>query len=490
MTIKIIYGKPGSGKSYHAVKTLASILCDWARVEKETGEPYAQRLFTNLSFNRDAVKSYVDKNAGVDFDVDRYLNILEDDFFTPPAPKRDENGAFFYDKQGEQQFDFWWDKFPDDALIVIDEIHKLLGSEFAYVKAVQETAALRNYMAQHRHKRHDWILITQDKDQIARPVLRMSEEAVHVFNLKTSTLPFPISIPMADVETLLKGFGVTRQVYRVRVGTYGSSGNRVTFDGPIQVFVMSQEIFALYQSVTMASSKLDITGDRALPFVGRWGAVRWFAMKHGPHLALKTFCAVFIFGAVYDTFLKPLGVGKRPQPTKNKSVRTVKNLENISALPQEAPIILPEEIAPETLPENNLATHSSPISQPETLPKLASAPFGVQAFFTDRIISSTGAYKIGELVEIARFGENTDDTDVIEERLERINVKRREILFEGGRIWSRKGFEPPILPPEPIVDTGLGNVDLIRDGLPLDGVFPQGAETGADRVRDVANEAN
>ena len=197
MTIKIIYGKPGSGKSYHAVKTLAGILCDWARVEKENGEPYAQRLFTNLSFNRDAVKAYVDKNAGVDFDVDRYLNILDDDFFTPPVAKRDENGQFVYDKQGEQQFDFWWDKFPDDALIVIDEIHKLLGSEFAYVKAVQETAALRNYMAQHRHKRHDWILITQDKDQIARPVLRMSEEAIHVFNLKTSTLPFPISIPMA-----------------------------------------------------------------------------------------------------------------------------------------------------------------------------------------------------------------------------------------------------------------------------------------------------
>ncbi len=490
MTIKIIYGKPGSGKSYHAVKTLVGILCDWARVEKETGEPYAQRLFTNLSFNRDAVRAYVDKNAGVDFDVDRYLNILDDDFFTPPVAKRDEKGQFVYDKQGEQQFDFWWDKFPDDALIVIDEIHKLLGSEFAYIKAVQETAALRNYMAQHRHKRHDWILITQDKDQIARPVLRMSEEAVHVFNMKTMTLPFPISIPMADVETFLKGFGVTRQVYRVRAGTYGSSGNKVTYDGPIQVVVMSQEIFALYQSVTMASSKLDITGDRALPFVGRWGAVRWFAMKHGPHLALKTFCAVFIFGAVYDTFLKPLGVGKRPQPTKNKSVRTVKNPENISALPQEAPIILPEEIALETLPENNLATSSSPISSPETLPKLASAPFGVQAFFTDRIISSTGAYKIGELVEIARFGENTDDTDVIEERLERINVKRREILFEGGRSWSRKGFEPPILPPEPIVDTGVGNVDPIRDGLPLDGVFPQGAETGTDGIRDVANEAN
>ena len=108
------------------------------------------------------------------------------------------------------------------------------------------------------------------------------------------------------------------------------------------------------------------------------------------------------------------------------------------------------------------------------------------AFFPDRVISSEGlTYKIGELVEILR-----DDTDVIEERLERINVKRREILFEGGRIWSRKGFEPPLLPPEPVADTNLGNVDLIRDGLPLDGVFPQGAETGADGVRDVANEAN
>jgi hypothetical protein len=133
------------------------------------------------------------------------------------------------------------------------------------------------------------------------------------------------------------------------------------------------------------------------------------------------------------------------------------------------------DLPPEKTPSLELTTSHNATSQ-----------FAATAFFPDRVISSEGlTYKIGELVEILR-----DDTDVIEERLERINVKRREILFEGGRVWSRFGFDPPLTPPKPVADTSLGNVDLIRDGLPLDGVFSQGAETGADRVRDVANEAN
>lgn len=493
MTIKLVYGAPGSGKSYHMAKTLAEMLCDWARVEKQTGERYPRKLYTNLPLIRSAYKDYVERKTGVEFDVDYYLVETTDAFFGEPARVRDENGRFLEDEQGKPVWEFWWDRIPDDALIVLDEAHNYLGVEYAYVNKIETFRAMRKYFSQHRHRRHDWILITQAKNNLSNQILVLCEQAIHVFNAKTLTLPFPISIPMEDIEMLLKGFGVKNQVYRIRVGTYND--RKVVFDGPVQAFTMTSEIFALYKSNTMAADKIDVVGDRALPFKGPIGGILWFSKRHVPHLAVKAGAVFFAWSFFSDVVLSPdfmMGDSSKNkrQTVKKQEVKPVKNPENISALPQEAPIILPEEIAPETLPENNLATSFAPISPPETLPKLASPPFGVQAFFTDRIISSTGAYKIGELVEIARFGENTDDTDVIEERLERINVKRREILFEGGRIWSRKGFEPPILPPEPIVDTGLGNVDPIRDGLPLDGVFPQGAETGADGVRDVANEAN
>ncbi len=501
MTVKIIFGKPGSGKSYHTVKVLADLLCDWARNEKTSGEPHAQRLFTNLPLNRDKLKDYVERNvSGIDFDVDYYVEPLDDDWFSPPTPKRDERGAAVVDKRGRQVYEYWWDRIPDDTLLVIDEMHKYMGSEYGYVNAIDETTALRNYMAQHRHHRHDWILITQDPSQITAAVLKQAEEVVSVFNAKSTTLPFPISIPGEDIETLLKGFGVNRQIYRVKSGHY--LGRRLIFNDNISVFTMSPEIFALYTSNTLAAEKNDIIGDRALPFKTRFGAVLWFTKRHAPHLIFKAafaiFACVLLFKVVLNlpTILSGASVEQAQRAresftleSENQAVRTAKNPENLSALPQEAPlqapINLPEDIAPESLSPNDLPMEKTP-SLELTTSHNATSQFAATAFFPDRVISSQGfTYKIGELVEILR-----DDTDVIEERLERINVKRREILFEGGRIWSRKGFEPPILPPEPIVDASVGNVDLIRDGLPLDGVFSQGPETGADRVRDVANEAN
>ena len=299
---------------------------------------------------------------------------------------------------------------------------------------------------------------------------------------------------MEDVETMLKGFGVKRQLYRVRVGSFTAS-TRVTYDGPVKAYVMTQEIFALYTSNTKAAENVDIVGDRALPFEGKLGAVAWFAKKHVPHLAIKAGTAVFLYFALRNVIFElPQKMAMSGAETVEKnglsfSTNKKKNEEKTSALPQEAPlqapINLPEDIAPESLSPNDLSMEKMPLPETTTSHN-ATSQFAATAFFPDRVISSEGfTYKIGELVEILR-----DDTDVIEERLERINVKRREILFEGGRIWSRKGFEPPILPPEPVVDASLGNVDLIRDGLPLDGVFPQGAETGTDGVRDVANEAN
>lgn len=498
MTVKIIFGKPGSGKSYHTVKVLADMLCDWARNEKTSGEPHSQRLYTNLPLNRDKLKAYVERNVpGIVFDVDYYVEPLDDDWFSPPVPKRDDRGSTVVDKRGRQVYEYWWDRIPDDTLLVIDEMHKYMGSEYGYVNAIDETTALRNYMAEHRHHRHDWILITQDPSQITAAVLKQAQEVVSVFNAKSTTLPFPLSIPGEDIETLLKGFGVNRQIYRVKSGHY--LGRRLIFNDNISVFTMSPEIFALYTSNTLAAEKNDIIGDRALPFKTKFGAVLWFTKRHAPHLIFKVAFAIFgvvlLFKVVLNlpTILSGATVeqaGKAQQgivaKAANNELPNGKNLEIISALPQEAPIILPEEIAPENMSANDLPLEKTP-SLELTTPNNATSQFVATAFFPDRVISSQGfTYKIGELVEILR-----DDTDVIEERLERINVKRREILFEGGRVWSRSGFDPPLTPPEPVADIDVGNVDLIRDGLPLgEGVFPNGAETGTDGLRDVANEAN
>lgn len=509
MTVKIIFGKPGSGKSYHTVKVLADLLCDWARNEKTSGKPHAQRLFTNLPLNRDKLKDYVERNvSGINFDVDYYVEALDDDWFTPPTPKRDERGAAVVDKRGRQVYEYWWDRIPDDTLLVVDEMHKYMGSEYGYVNAIDETTALRNYMAQHRHHRHDWILITQDPSQITAAVLKQAEEVVSVFNAKSTTLPFPISIPGEDIETLLKGFGVNRQIYRVKSGHY--LGRRLIFNDNISVFTMSPEIFALYVSNTLAAEKNDIIGDRALPFKTRFGAVLWFVKRHAPHLIFKIAAAIFIVILLFKVVLnlptilsgaaldQTDGMEKfQRQHTINEEVKNPSKSENLSALPQEilpeSPIILQEEIAPETLPTDGLAPPSDPVLHSDNLLKPSTPTFAVQAFFTDRIVSSTGAYKVGELVEIARFGESDNDADVIKERLERINVKRREVLFEGGRIWSRRGFEPPIAPPEPIENVDVndgGDGSAIRDGLPVDGVLQSGAETGTDGLRDVANEAD
>lgn len=500
MTIKLVYGAPGSGKTYHMAKTLAEILCDWARVEKQTGERYPRKLYTNLPLIRSAYKDYVERKTGFAFDVDYYFVETTDAFFSEPARLRDENGCFLEDEQGKPVWEFWWDRIPDDALIVLDEAHNYLGVEYAYVNKIETFRAMRKYFSQHRHRRHDWILITQAKNNLSNQILVLCEQAIHVFNAKTLTLPFPISIPMEDVETLLKGFGVKNQVYRIRVGTYND--RRVVFDGPVQAFTMTSEIFALYKSNTMAADKIDVVGDRALPFKGPIGGILWFSKRHVPHLAVKAGVIFFVWSFFSDVVLSPdfmMGDAseKKSQPVKNEEVKNPSKSENLSALPQEilheSPIILQEEIAPEALPTDDLAPTSDQVSHSENLLKPSTPPFTVQAFFTDRIISSTGAYQVGELVEIARFGESDNDADVIQERLERINVKRREILFEGGRIWSRRGFEPPIAPPEPVENVDVNNGGdgaLTRDGLPGDGVLQSGAETGTDGLRDVANEAN
>lgn len=504
MTIKLVYGAPGSGKSYHMAKTLAEMLCDWARVEKQTGERYPRKLYTNLPLIRSAYKDYVERKTGVEFDVDYYLVETTDAFFGEPSQLRDENGRFLEDEQGKPVWEFWWDRIPDDALIVLDEAHNHLGVEYAYVNKIETFRAMRKYFSQHRHRRHDWILITQAKNNLSNQILVLCEQAIHVFNAKTLTLPFPISIPMEDIETLLKGFGVKNQVYRIRVGTYND--RRVVFDGPIQAFTMTAEIFALYKSNTMAADKIDVVGDRALPFKGPIGGILWFAKRHVPHLAVKAGAVFFVWSFFSDVVLSPdfmMGDAStnKPQPIKKQAVKTVKNSNVNDAPPQEAVITSDiKEVAPVLEP-------TQPVLEPEPVlevapkaPQLDKTPdLAIVGFFPDRILSKDGStYRIGET---ATLGVDNDDKEVVQS-LEKINVKRREALFAGPYLWTRKGFSPPLRVEEQEREEepqnagsaefsdDRGVIDPIRDGLPLGGVLASGTGSGENGVRNDANSPN
>ncbi len=489
MSIRVIFGKPGSGKSYHAVKFLADMLCDWARNEKKTGERHPQVLRTNLPLNRDAVKEYVDKQVtGIDFDVDYYVENLNDDFFTPPTPKCDQNGAYVYDKKGDQEYVYWWDKFADDSLIVLDEMHRYLGSEYQYVNTIEETAALRNYMAQHRHHRHDWVLITQDVSQIARPVLKMAEQAVEVFNAKSTTLPFPISIPLSDVETLLKGFGVNRQLYRVRTGTFW--GYRIRYDGVTEAFVMSSEIFALYTSNTLANEKSGIVGDRALPFTTRTGAVLWFAKKHVPHLAVKAGVCVFLFLFAKDVIFN-LPTIFTSNLAKTSSKATSSFLDDKKALQPTENIGVPNGAAPIKInePTQEITEENPKEGTPIYSPSNVGVDFAIRAFFIDRVIAGDGTtYRIGEKIEIGK----SDGTPILE-TLEQVAIKRREVKFESGRIWSRKGFDPPVNSTEndDAQDVVSADVSDNADNNELQGAFlSPGSESESADVREDGTETN
>lgn len=516
MTIKVIFGKPGSGKSYHATKTLANILCDWARYEQQNGERFAQRLLTNLPLNRDELKKYVEKRVpGFTFDVDYYVVELTDEFFKAPEQIFDENGNAVLDARGKPTFRFWWDQFPENSLIYLDEMHRFMGSEFGLVSSVVETAALRNYVAQHRHHRHDFVFITQDLSQISAAVVKMVEQVLNVYNAKSMTLPYPLSIPLADVETLLKGFGVSRQVYRVKVGSY--VGRRVVYDGETIPCVMEPDVFALYTSNTLASEKTDIVGDRALPFKTRTGAVIWFARKHAPRLTSRFLCwgigLYCCYGFVFDVL--PTSVMGAFTPSTSATANAENVPENDAETSAEPNVSL-RDILSEGLPEENSVKNDetttfdgaelselpindielapeipieniAPISRPSTV----DVSFNARGFFTDRIIADDGTtYRIGEEIEL---GEKDDGTSICE-KLESVDIRRREISFESGRVWSRKGFKPPFLSTETDETQRVDSADISADdnnGAELQGALLSSvSESGPDDVRSEGSETN
>lgn len=307
--IRIVIGKPGSGKSYHIVRYLVDYLTTMANKEN-----FERHIYTNLSLNIEACQKYFDREK-IKINVSSCVTVLSDHDLHFDESLLAE-GDLSEERRGSRSRTtikpssraFFWNRFPDNSLIIIDEIQKYLSS----VKEIAdcEEQSLIEYFSLHRHRRHDWIFLTQNLMSLSVDVRRVSESVTETLNTKQLTLPFPLSIPLRDIQTLLLGFGINNQLYRVREGRLENS-YRVSWEGGSEAVLMKKEIFLLYSTHTLTSEdeKGKIVTDAEVPFdlgPGAWRrALWWFTKKHFLHLFIKALIAWFL-GHIFFSTLRTL----------------------------------------------------------------------------------------------------------------------------------------------------------------------------------------
>lgn len=271
--LTIIEGKPGSGKSYYATLHISEVV------------KQKRKIYTNLSLNLEALSAYVG------FDASQYVTLLDDDFL-----KQDKSLAPIGGKKPPTDSPYyWWNRFENGALIVIDEIQRIL------MKTPEKLdQPLTDYFSKHRHRKQDWIFITQHMTGLSVVVRRNVEKVKSVLNAKSQRLPFPLWINGEDVQMLLHAFGVDRQVFRVKQG-YLEGTYRVKYDDGYEIVQIRPEIFALYSTHTLDAHSGQ--SDRPLPYKQtgniKVNAVLWFLKKYAPGVGFRLgLCVAVIFGFV------------------------------------------------------------------------------------------------------------------------------------------------------------------------------------------------
>lgn len=279
MAISIIIGKPGSGKSYYAVSKIADYMCDWARFEEQNCEKFQRVLYTNLLLDVEAIEIYVKVKTGIEFDAAEHIELVGNDFFYRESA------------DGQREPFEWWGEIPNGALVVIDEVHQYIPAGGVGKKNYMQL--FTEYIATHRHREQDMILITQHTDTIHKNILCMAEGAYHIINVKSKTFPF-LNIPFADFDVIKEAFGCKRQIANVLYGNYIGKSFKQQSQYTI---VLSPAIYALYKSHML--SKGGEQTDRPSLKLSRIGAIMWFARKHAWHLGLKVFCVLSVFATIY-----------------------------------------------------------------------------------------------------------------------------------------------------------------------------------------------
>ena len=408
MSLQIVAGKPGSGKSYHTITMLLRFFEDWSTFERKEGRPFDRVLYTNLPLQTEAINAYLTKKTGHETEIDHYIRPIDEDV-------RREFAA-----SGGK---FPLSVLPQNAMIVIDEVQKMFGSEMdSGSKDKTFQVEFRNYITTHRHHGHDLIFITQSTDNISKAILSQAEKLYEINNLKSAGLKFPINIPMADLDVVKEAFGNKSQFYCCKVGKY--SGRRVKFDGEATRHVMTAEVFACYNSFTLS----DVTSDRPSLNLTRCGAVFWLAKKHGWHLGLKLIVALFVlFWALHlikngpNILVKTLSNSLTPAAIQSPSNSDKTTTPKMSSAPPVVPGIPPSQIV-QPVPmghgcndPNCTHDHSLPLPMPKSDEKIT-------AVFPLGVVTDKGRRKIGQPIMIK--GE--------EEIIKSISVRQGVVSFESG----------------------------------------------------------
>lgn len=274
MSLNLIIGKPGSGKSYFAVSKIAENLCDFARYEKAHCESAEGGFWTNLRLNLEECNKYVKSNTGIDFDSEKYLHCLED--------------SFFYADDGTTPRE-WWLDIPIKQTVVVDEVHQYIPAHGTGSKEFMER--LTKYMSQHRHYQHEIWMITQHTDAIHKNVLCMAEGAYHITNVKTRVIPF-LGIPFADIDVVKEAWGIKQQIANI---TYGNYVGRSFKKESLTSMILKPEIYRLYVSHMHIK---DAQGDSASLHLSRFGSIVWFLRRHFLQLGFKAGVVVGVAFAI------------------------------------------------------------------------------------------------------------------------------------------------------------------------------------------------
>jgi len=262
--LSIIAGKPGSGKSYHMAGIVVDMLSDWVRYELKHGVAFDSSIWTNMKFNIAGLNETISKRIGQEVDVSHYVEYCDESFFN------DVNAVY------------WWKKFPAKSLIIIDEVHFHLGRKVEYGSLDLESELI-NWVSTHRHSQQEIYFLSQHTDQFANQILGIADTLLEIVNVKSLHLPFPISIPMSDIDELKRSFGIMNQYYQANVGNF--RGKAVRWSGAVQRYVMTADIFRAYKSASHGS--LDESGDRPSLGMNWYEGLMWFARKHAWHLVPK-----------------------------------------------------------------------------------------------------------------------------------------------------------------------------------------------------------
>ncbi|MDO4628577.1 MAG: zonular occludens toxin domain-containing protein [Planctomycetia bacterium] len=360
MALNLIIGKPGSGKSYYAVSRLSEYILDFARKEKRTGKMHNREIYTNLVLNYEEIQKFVNREVGQGVEVEKYFHFLDQEFFSATS---EETG-------------FWWDNFPEGALIVIDEVHEYVPAKGIGSKNGLEVFTV--YISQHRHKGQDLFFITQHTDTIHKNILCMAEGAYHIVNVKSRVIPW-LGIPFSDIDVVKEAFGIKSQVANIIFGNYlGKSFKRES----TSTFVLRPEIFALYNSHMRGS----VQSDRPSLDLSPLGAIIWFLRRH---LMQLTFKAILVVGVCYSVYYV---LASAPEElSKNLSKNLVK--------PTEKPIKTP---SPPPMSGGN-PRYNSEISGgasravPSSFPDLLNTK--IYVYCQDYVVTDSGKKKIGDVIK-------------------------------------------------------------------------------------------